>query len=306
MSQENFSRPGAVDLSQLSAQASDGAGADGVGISGAYTVSVDQSNIQSLLESSMNAAVMLVFYSANQAPASVGLADDLQRLSNEFEGRYLLGRVDVDAHPELAQALQVPAVPYVLMVVQGRPQPLLQQVVPIDELRQALEGIFQQLTAGGFAGRHQPRSAEVDEETGDAVLDPRYLPAQQALEAGDVDAAIAEYEKLLAANAGDSEAVAGLARAQLLKRTQGVDLQQAREQAAAAPEDVAAQLQVADMDILGGHVDDAFARLIELIRRTSEDERDRVREHLLALFDAVGANDERVLRARRDLASALF
>jgi putative thioredoxin len=254
----------------------------------------------------MNAAVLLAFYSASRSPESVRLADDLQVLSNEFEGRFLLGRVDIDANPQIAQAVQVPSVPYVFLVAQGRPMPLLQSAAPIEDLRAAISQVLQQLTTSGFTGRHQPRAGEVDAETGEETLDPRYAPAQDALERGDVDAAVAEYQKLVDANPADTEAAAGLAMAQVLKRTSGVDLNEARAAAAAHPDDVAAQTLVADLDLLGGHVDDAFNRLIDLVRRTTESDRDQARTHLIGLFAAVGNADARVQRARRDLASALF
>jgi putative thioredoxin len=299
-----FSRPGAVDLSGL--QAAPSAGSAGSGVSEAYTVQVDESNLQTLLESSMNAAVLLAFFSGSKSPESVRLADDLQSLSNEFEGRFLLGRVDVDAHPKIAQAVQVPSVPYVFLVAQGRPMPLLQNAAPLEELRTAIGQVLQQLTTSGFTGRHQPRAAEVDAETGDETLDPRYQPAQEALERGDIDAAVAEYQKLVDANPADAEAAAGLAMAQVLQRTAGVDLNGARAAAAASPDDVDAQTMVADLDLLGGHVDDAFNRLIDLVRRTTDADRDKARTHLIGLFGAVGNADERVQRARRDLTSALF
>jgi putative thioredoxin len=304
MTQSPFSRPGAVDLSGLQKSAAPAGG--GPAVSGAYTVQIDEQNFSSVLESSMNAAVLLVFYSGSRSPESVRLADDLQVLSNEFEGRFLLGRVDVDASPQIAQAVQVPSVPYVFLVAQGRPMPLLQAAAPIEDLRSAITQVLQQLTTSGFAGRHHPRSGEVDAETGEETLDPRYAPAQDALARGDVDAAVAEYQKLVDANPADTEAAAGLAMAQVLKRTAGVDLNAARAAAAAHPDDVDAQTLVADLDLLGGHVDDAFNRLIDLVRRTSEDDRDRARTHLISLFGAVGNADPRVQRARRDLASALF
>jgi putative thioredoxin len=202
--------------------------------------------------------------------------------------------------------VQVPSVPYVFLVAQGRPMPLLQSAAPIEDLRTALTQVLQQLATGGFAGRHQPRAGEVDAETGEETLDPRYAPAQDALERGDIDAAVAEYQKLVDANPADTEAAAGLAMAKVLQRTQGVDLNEARAAAAADPDDLRAQTMVADLDLLGGHVDDAFNRLIDLVRRTSGDDRDAARTHLIALFGAVGNADPRVQRARRDLASALF
>ena len=137
-------------------------------------------------------------------------------------------------------------------------------------------------------------------------MDPRYAPAQDALAEGDIDAAVAEYQKLVDANPADVEAAAGLAMARLLQRTQGVDLNEAREAAAANREDVAAQTLAADLDLLGGHVEDAFSRLVDLVGRTAGDERNAARDHLLGLFAAVGNDDPRVLSARRALASALF
>lgn len=300
MTQQPFSRPGAVDLSGLGGEAAGPGGSS-------YSVSVTEQNFQQLLESSMTAPVLLVFFSRSRMPESGQLADDLVTLSGEFEGRFLLGTVDIDVVPAIAQAMQIPSVPLVVAVVNGRPAPLFQDVVPLEELRDALSQVLQQLTAQGIAGRHQPRSAAPAEgEDGEPALDPRYAPAQDALAAGDVDRAVAEYQKLVDANPADSEAAAGLAMAKVLQRTAGVDLDAARSAAAERPDDVAAQTLVADLDLLGGHVEDAFARLVQLVGRTTDDDRNAAREHLLGLFAAVGNADERVLRARQNLASALF
>ena len=184
----------------------------------------------------MTAPVLLAFYSRTRMPESGQLADDLVTVVEEHEGRYLLGLVDVDAVPQIAQAMQIPSIPLVVAVVDGRPMPLLQDVLPIEELRTALTQVGQQLTAQGIAGRHQPRSsaapaAEGEEET----VDPRYAPAQDALVAGDIDGAVAEYQKLLDANPADAEAAGGLAMAKVMQRTQGVDLAAARAAAAEQP-----------------------------------------------------------------------
>ncbi len=311
MTQQPFSRPGAIDLSGLKPPASgpgDSRGPAGAtGASGAYAVDVTEESFQGLLETSMSAPVVLAFYSPTRSPQSAQLADDLEVLSNEFEGKFLLGRVDIDAVPQIAQAMQIPSVPLVALVAQGRPVPLFQDAVPLDELRAALTQVLQQLATQGFTGRHKPQATtgQVD-ESGEPELDPRYLPAQEALESGDMDGAVAEYQKLVDANPGDAEAAGGLAMAKVLQRTQGVDLNAARAAAAERPDDIDAQTLVADLDLLGGHVDDAFRRLVEQVRRTTEAERDQARNHLIGLFAAVGNDDPRVLVARRNLASALF
>lgn len=314
MTQQPFSRPGAIDLSGLkrpapSAPAAGPASGGGAGAGGAYDVRITEENFQATIEASMTAPVLLAFYSRSQMPESGQLADDLATLSGEFEGRFLVGLVDIDAVPQIAQAMQIPSVPLVVAVIDGRPMPLFQDVVPLEELRAALTQVVQQLTTQGVTGRHQPRTGQpvvAEEGSEQPVADPRYAAAQAALEADDVDGAVAEYQKLVEANPADTEAAAGLAMAKLLQRTRGVDLQTAREAAAASPDDVAAQTLVADLDLLGGHVEDAFTRLIDLVRRTSGKERDAAREHLLALFGAVGNDDPRVLRGRQSLASALF
>lgn len=323
MSQQPFSRPGAVDLSALKRPAAgapgapaagrpggaapgSAAGGTGGGAAGSYAVQVDEQSFQSVLEASMDALVLLVFYSPSKMPASADLAEDLTTLSEEFEGRFLLGRVDIDASPQIAQAVQVPQVPYVVAVVQGRPMPLFQETAPIEDLRAVLTQVSQQLATQGVTGRHQPLSQAAPVEAEEPAVDPRYAPAQDALAAGDIDAAVAEYAKLVEANPADAEAAGGLAMAKVLQRTQDADLAKARQAAAENPDDVDAQTLVADLDLAGGHVEDAFARLLDLVRRTVGEDRDRARTHLLGLFDAVGNDDARVLKGRRDLASALF
>ena len=319
MTQQPFSRPGAIDLSGLGKPAAPAGPAGPAGPAAAagqpaqqasgssYSGLVDEQNVQGLLEQSMTAPVLLAFYSRTRMPESGRLADDLATVVGEHEGRYLLGLVDIDAVPQIAQAMQIPSIPLVVAVVDGRPMPLLQDALPIDELRTALTQIGQQLTAQGVTGRHQPRSGAAPAADGEEdVVDPRYAPAQDALAAGDIDGAVAEYQKLVDANPADVEAAGGLAIAKVMQRTQGVDLNEARAAAAANPDDVDAQTMVADLDMLGGHVEDAFTRLVNLVARTTDPERSRARDHLLGLFAAVGNDDPRVLAGRRDLASALF
>jgi putative thioredoxin len=321
MTQQPFSRPGAIDLSGLKrpAQPPPGAGpTGGPGASGvrggggsAYAVDVDEQNFQGLLEASMTAPVVLVFYSTSQAPESVTMAADVATVAGEYDGRFLAGLIDIDASPAIAQAMQIPQVPMLFVLLDGRPatQPI-PGLINLEELRTLFQQLGQQLTAQGITGRHQPRStvppAGVAEDPEEPFVDPRYAAAQDALGEGNIDLAVAEYQKLVDGNPADTEAAAGLAMAKLLQRTQGVDLQAARAAAAASPDDVDAQTMVADLDMLGGHVDDAFTRLIDVVRRTADADRNKAREHLITLFGAVGNDDPRVRKARQNLASALF
>src|SRR4051794_24961601 len=308
MTQQPFTRPGAVALPALSRPAGSGP-ADGAPAAGggAYSVVLDETNIQAELESSLTAPVVLVVYSPNQAPDSVRMAADLEVLADELAGRILLAKLDVDASPQLAQALQLPGVPLMALVVQGRMMPVLQDAPPMEELRALLNQALQQLATQGVTGRHQPRTqGAVPVGEDEEYVDPRYAPAQEALAAGDLAGAVAEYQQLVDANPADAEAAGGLAMARLLLRTADIDAAAARGAGADRPDDVDAQTLVADLDMLGGHVEDAFTRLVELVRRTSGAERDQARTHLLGLFAAVGNEDPRVLKGRQQLASALF
>ncbi len=327
MTQQPFSRPGAIDLSGLNRPAAGGgqppAGAPGGGAPGpgapgtaptggvrsSYALDISEENFQTVLDASVTAPVVLVFYSPSRAPESAAMSDDVVTATDEYDGRFLAGLVDIDAAPTIAQALQIPQVPLLMVILDGRPaaQPI-PGVLTLDEIRTLLNQLAQGLTAQGLTGRHQPLhvAAPPEGDEGEPPVDPRYAAAQQALEDNDIEGAVAEYQRLVDANPADTEAVAGLAMAKVLQRTQGVDLDAARAAAAAAPDDVAAQSLVADLDLLGGHVEDAFDRLVALVRRTAGDERNQAREHLVELFAAVGNDDPRVMRGRQNLASALF
>ena len=320
MTQQPFMGRGAIDLSALKRPSpqqtpapSGGAGTSTAGGS-SYAVEVDEQNFQTVLQASTTAPVVLAFHSPSQAPESSQMAADVAELVGQYDGRFLAGLVDVDAVPQIgqviAQASQLPQLPVPLLMVflDGRPaiQPI-PGLVSREELSTLLNQLGQQLTAQGITGRHQPLApATAGDDEEEAGPDPRYAPAQDALADGDIDTAVAEYQKLVDANPADAEAAAGLAMAKILQRTQGVDLNAARAEAAGSPDDVDAQIMVADLDLLGGHVEDSFARLVELVRRTSGKERDRARDHLVGLFAAVGNDDPRVLKGRQALASALF
>jgi putative thioredoxin len=314
MTQQPFTRPGAVDLSGLKRPASTpAAGSPPGGAAGrtsSYSVDVTEQSFQTLLEASVTAPVVLVFYSPSRVPESTAYADDVAAAVEAYDGRFLAGLVDIDTSPAIAQSLQIPQVPLLMVILDGRPaaQPI-PGVLRREEVDTLLNQLAQGLTAQGITTRHQPLTAATagdGERDGETAGDPRYAAAQQALADGDIDGAVAEYQRLVDANPADAEAAAGLAMARVLQRTQTADVDAAREVAAAAPLDVEAQTLVADLDLVGGQVDEAFDRLVELVRRTTGEERNRAREHLLGLFAAVGNDDPRVLRGRQNLASALF
>lgn len=301
----NFSRPGAIDLSALKQpQARPGQPAAG---GGSYVVDITEQNFQTeALQASMEHVVVLSLWSP-RSPQSESFNAMLGNLVSQYGGQIVLAQVDIDANPAIAQALQAQAVPLVVGLVKGQPVPLFQGTVDEAEARRYFDELVNVAAQNGVTGRAQP-AGEASEATEEAEEpeDPRFAAADEAFAASDFDTAVAEYEKLQAQYPADTEVSERLAGVKLLARTQGADLQAARKAAADAPDDLDAQMLVADLDVSGGHVDDAFDRLIQLVKRTSDDDRERVRQRLLDLFTVVGVADPRVATARRALASALF
>ncbi len=231
----------------------------------------------------------------------------LAKLTRELDGRILLARVDADANPGLSQAFQAQSVPMVVAVLAGKPVPLFQGAMPESEVVQVFNQLLEIAVQSGVQGRVRAQDAgEGAVDDGPAPLPPHHQEAYDAIERGDYATAKEEYRKALVSNPRDTDAVAGLAQVSLLDRLGGKTLDEIRARAAAAPADVDAQLDVADLDLSGGHVQDAFDRLLTLFPELDQDGKDRVRERLLELFDVVGVTDPLVLSARRALTNLLY
>lgn len=305
---------GAVDLSSLRNRpaappagqgASDG---DAAPASGGLIVDVSDTTFAQVLELSRTVPVVVDLWAAWHGP-SAQLAPVLEKVVTELAGRVVLAKVDIDANPQLAQSFRAQSNPMVVALVAGQPVPLFNGAVPEDQVRQLFDQLLQLAAQNGVTGTVAADAAPTDgeqAEPAEAPLPPLHQEAFTAIENGDYAAAVTAYEKALAENPRDEDARAGLGQVRLLDRVQGADLQKARAAAAAAPKDIDAQFIVADLDISGGHVDDAFGRLLDLFADLPSDERGPVRERLVELFGLIGADDPRVVAARNRLSSLLF
>jgi len=288
-----------VDLSTLSQSTPAFGPAAGNGL----VIEGTDGGFQAIVTGTQKVPAVVVLWS-QRMPASADFVQVVTSVAASYEGRFQVVSVDVDVNPGLLQAFQVQSVPMTLGLVAGQPVPLFLGAQSAEQVRVYMDELLKLAAEHGVTGRvalEAPGEAEVEPE-----LPPLHQEAFDAIERDDLDAAAAAYTKALALNAADGDAAVGLAQVKLMQRTAGVDLQAARAAAAEDPTDVAAQMLMADLDVLGGHIEDAFVRLIDTVRATEGDERDTVREHLVELFAVVGAHDERVLKARRALMSALF
>ncbi|MEW1954044.1 tetratricopeptide repeat protein [Terrabacter sp. NPDC080008] len=302
---------GAVDLSSLKRPAPQAGPASGAGSTSAdgagLVIEGTDASFRDVVEASATHPVVMVLWSP-RLKESADFLTTFGSVARRYAGRFQLVTVDVDANPGILQAFQVQAVPVSFAFVQRQPVPLFEGAQPEAQITAVIDQVLQLASQHGVTGTVAAGDgAEAPEdEVAEPPLPPLHQKAFDAIEAGDLDGAAAAYREALAQSPADTDAKLGLAQVGLLQRTQGVDLQAARAAAAAAPTDVDAQILVADLDLLGGHVEDAFLRLVDTVRVTADADRNKAREHLVELFEVVGVTDERVVKARKSLMSALF
>lgn len=291
------------------AAASAGSGPDGL------LVQATDATFNALVTGSTTVPAVLVLYT-DQVPESVDFVQTLVDEAIAHEGRLRVAAVDIATNPGIVQALspvlqeafgQVSALPVVVGLLQGQPVPFFLGVQPIEQVRQLIEQFLAAAVGNGITGRVDvAQTPAADDDADEAELPPLHQEALDAIDKGDLDAAATAYEQALKENPKDEDARLGLGQVDLMRRTIDLDLTAVRAAAAADPGDIEAQLNASDLDLVGGHVEDAFLRLIDLVRRTAGDDRDRVRKHLLGQFDVIGSTDPRVTKARQSLMSALF
>ena len=320
---------GAVDLSSLSPRSTGGpapssasaASAGGAGAArtagtgaasavagdgvapGPLVVDVDAQNLREVAETSTRVPVVVVLH-ASRSQASTDLAGQLQALAQEYAGRFQLARVDVDAAPEVAQALQVAAVPTVVALIAGQPVPLFQGAIPADQLRELLDQLLELAARNGVTGRLAPRDADAQPAEPEETEVER--AAREALERGDYAAAEDVYDHAIAQSPADDELKVARAQIRMLGRMDGKDPRALLAAADAPGAGVEDQLAGADAALALGDVNVALGRALEAVRSHSGEERETARLRLLELFEVIGSSAPEVARARRQLAALLF
>ena len=294
---------GAIDLSSLRAPATPAGGPAASTSTSPYVIDVNEATFETeVLQRSMTVPVLIDFWADWCGPCKQ-LSPVLERLAEADGGAWVLAKIDVDGNQALAGQLGIQSIPTVLLALGGRLVQGFTGALPEKDVRSFLDQVLAAAEQAGLPGAAGEAGAD---QPGEAPVEPELIEAEDAVAREDWPAAIAAYDALLARRPADQEALTGRAFAQLLQRTEGVDPREALQRAADAPDDVAAQLRAADLEVLGEQIQPAIDRLVGLVRRTAGDERDAVRVHLLGLLDALDPVDPRVLAGRRSLANALF
>ena len=257
-------------------------------------IEVSVENLSSdILPLSLVRPVIVVMWSP-RSPESVDVVKILGKLERDYKEAFALARVDIEAHPQVAQAFQTKSIPYAVAIIAEQMVPLFEQAYPEAQVKMVIDKV---LTLSSEQGVGQAPVEQMEAEE---------IEAMEALEASNYLAAEAAYKKWLARKPSENLAKLGLAQTQLLMRTEGLDLNAVIDESTKNPGDIALQLKAADVEIVNGGVEAAFTRLLHAIRATSGDDRTKVKDHLLNLLALVDQSDPRLVAARKELASALF
>jgi putative thioredoxin len=334
----DFSLYGAVDLGARQAAAQRGQQAparsgeqDGSPDGNVIDVTEETFNVE-VVERSRSAPVILDLWAEWCGPCKQ-LSPVLEKLANEAAGDWVLAKVDIDANPQLRAALQVQSIPMVMAVAGGQVVDGFLGAMPEAQVRQWIGQVMQVAAqmgmpvSGGAVAEGEPANGQPDGTQaaegqpggpdpggpgmrggpgGAMMADPAFEEAQQAMERDDMDGAAAAFQKILANSPGNPAAAMGLAQVNLIRRVSGYDQAQVRRAAAEDPASVDAQSSVADIEVATGRIEEGFDRLLGTIRRTSGEQRDQARLHLVSLFDVFPPGDPRVAKARATLSSLLF
>jgi putative thioredoxin len=313
----DFSIYGAVDLGarqaaaqrrQQAARAAE-TGESGSGEASSFVFDVTEETFNTDVAERSRTTPVIVDLWADWCGPCKQLSPVLEKLANEAAGAWVLAKIDVDANPRLAQAFQAQSIPMVVAIIGGQMVDAFLGAMPESQVRQWLTQVLavaDQLGVGAPGAGGVPGADGADDLSAVDDLPPAYAEAQAAMESGDMDTATSVIEKALAETPGDPLLKSWLAQATLIKRVGGYDQAAARRDAAASPSDVEAQLRVADIELASGRTEEAFDRLLGVIRRTSGDERNKARVQLLSLFDIFPPDDPQVKRARSQLTALLF
>lgn len=306
---------GAVDLEALKHQVKAEPGqAGGAPAAGGYVIDTTENTFQAMVQTSATFPILLLLW----VPIDDRLFDMARQLGdavNQLNGQIQLSRIDIASNPSIAQAFQVQGAPALFALINGRPMPILQGLPSAEEMQQLVDAVIPNLVAAaqqaGVTGS-APYSGDPDSDAANSAagaqeqVPPEHQEAYMLAQQGDYAGAAAAYEKVLEADPNDARAARERAKALLLARSANANVCEVRAAAADNPDDVEAQLAVADIDMIGGQIQDAFDRLLDFVAAGHKADIEPVRKRLLEYFTIPEPTDERLKRARRRLATLMY
>lgn len=303
---------GAVDLEALKHQVTAEPGqAGGAPAAGGYVIDTTENTFQAMVQTSATFPILLLLWLPTDDrlfPMAKALGDAV----NAMNGQLQLSRIDVASFPAVAQAFGIQGAPALFALINGRPMPLLQGVPSDQEMQQIVDEVLPKIVqvaqqagvtgAAPYAGDPDAEQTPSPEQT----VPPEHEQAHRLAMEGDYAGAAVAYDKVLEADPNDALAARERAKALLLARSADADVREVRAAAADHPEDVDAQMAVADIDMIGGQIQDAFDRLLDYLAAGHRDQMETVRVRLLEYFAIPDPSDERLKRARRRLATLMY
>ena len=257
---------------------------------------VTQENLVTDFVSKSKEKVIILLCWSPRSGQSKEILEILGKLEQADKDVWLLGTVDVDAQPQVAQALQIKSVPVAIAIIAEQLMPLFESVPPADQVRLVINKLLELASQKGVGS--------APEGPTEIPMEAEEVAAFEAMEKGDYKAAKISYEAWLKRKPNEQVAVIGLAQVNLMLRIEGLDpvltLKNAKD------DDLTSQLMCADIEIASGNYEAAFDRLLRAVKAFSADDRDKVKAHLISLFNLVDPTDPRLIKARSQLASALF
>ncbi len=329
----NFSLYGAVDLgARQAASKRKQQTAQSPGSESAYVVEVTEATFNTdVVARSQRVPVILDLW-ADWCQPCKQLSPVLEKLATEGAGSWVLAKIDTEANPQLSaqlfSAFQAQSIPLVVAVIGGQivdgflgalPEAQVRawigQILAVATqlgLRPSGDGADGEGGEGGETGETADATARSGMRTGplspeeELLSDPRFKAAQDAMDLGDLNGAANALDQVLQDTPGHPVAKAWLAQVDLLRRVNSLDPAKVRRAAAERLNDPDAQADAADLELASGQIEESFSRLLGLIGRTADADRDKARLHLISLFDILPPRDPRVTKARGKLSSLLF
>ena len=263
--------------------------------------SVPEATVENLMTDyvalSKEKPVVLLAYSP-RSKASVDLRDLMAEMAKRDNFTWIFGAINADAQPQLVQALQVQSVPFAIAFIDEQPLALFDKIYPQEQIALVITKLFEVA---------KERGLKVDiPEVKEIPMEPEEVAALSALEKGDYSGAAMAYRNWLQRKPDEQLAKIGLAQCELMIRIEGLSPELTIKDANSHPDVIEKQLMASDIEIAQGLPKNAFERLITLVRNSAGEDKKRVKEHLLLLFQLVDPSDPELIRARNELASALF